>query len=101
MSFCASHFLIDSLNTDLVNNDKLRGKFWTKRAISNQSVGFKGSTLKGSNVDPSFNYPYGINDIMKKREAINPEPPNPDRLDIQFLCNLAVYKGLLSFLYDE
>jgi len=26
----------------------------------------------GSEVDPSFNYPYGINGIGKKREAINP-----------------------------
>jgi hypothetical protein len=29
--------------------------------------------FKGSEVDPSFNYPYGINGIGKKREAINPE----------------------------
>ncbi len=25
-------------------------KFWTKRSISNQKVGFKGSTFKGSEV---------------------------------------------------
>ncbi len=61
------------VNAELVNNDRLPGKFWTKRSISNQRVGFKGSMFKGSEVDPSFNYPYGINGIGKKREAINPE----------------------------
>ncbi len=46
--------------------------FWTKRSISNQKVGFKGSTFKGSEVGPSFNCPYEFNDIGNKREAINP-----------------------------
>jgi len=32
-----------------------------------------GSKVQGSKVDPSFNYPYGINGIGKKREANNPE----------------------------
>jgi len=45
--------------------------FWTKRSISNQKVGFKGSTFKGSEVGPSFNYPYEFNYIGNKREAIN------------------------------
>jgi hypothetical protein len=41
---------------------------FAKHPISNQRVGFK-----GSEDDPSFNYPYGINGIGKKHEAINPE----------------------------
>jgi hypothetical protein len=47
--------------------------FWTKRSISNQKVGFKSSTFKGSEVGPSFNYPYEFNDIGNKHEAINAE----------------------------
>ncbi len=42
--------------------------FWTKRSISNQKFGFK-----GSGVGPSFNYSYEFNDIGNKREEINPE----------------------------
>ncbi len=73
-------FGVTTVSTDLVNNDRLRGNFWTKHAISNQRVGSKIQRLI-----PSFNYPDGINGIGKKREAINPEPPNPDRPDVQFL----------------
>ncbi len=46
--------------------------FWIKRSISNQKVGFKGSTFKGSEVGPLFNYPYEFNYIGNKREVINP-----------------------------
>jgi len=47
--------------------------FGQNAPYSNRRVGFKGSMFKGSEVDPSFNYLYGINGIEKKREAINPE----------------------------
>lgn len=52
-------------------HERLREKFCAKRSISNQSVGFKGSMFKGSEVDLSINYLYGINGIGKNREAIN------------------------------
>ncbi len=67
----AFQYALFTVSSDLVNNDRLRGKFCTERSISNQRVGFKGSMFKGSEVDPSFNYPYGINGLGKKREAIN------------------------------
>ncbi len=44
--------------------------FWTKRSISNQKVGFKGSTFKGSEVGPSFNYPYGLSGIGKSAKRL-------------------------------
>ncbi len=55
-----------------VQGSKVQG-FKVQRFRGSKVQGFKGSGFGGSEVDPSFNYLYGINGIGKKREAINPE----------------------------
>jgi len=37
----------------------------------------------------------------KKREAINPEPFNLDRSNVQCMGNSAIYKCLRSLIFDE
>ena len=62
----------------------------------------KGSRFKGSEVDFPVTLANGINGKGKKREAINPEPYDPDRPNVQFIGNSAVvYKGLRSLLFDN
>ena len=61
-----------------------------------------GDWLKGSEVDIPVKLTNEINGKGKKRDAINPEPYDPDRPNVQFIGNSAVvYKGLRSLLFDK
>ena len=56
-------------------NDAVR--FWTKRSISNQKVGFKGSTFKGSEADRLVVLPLMesmVKEKSAKRLTLNREP---------------------------
>jgi hypothetical protein len=74
--------------------------FWTKNPACNLGFWLKGSRFKGSEVDFTATLTNEINGKEKKRDGINPEPLNPDRPNVQFKGNNAVYKALRSILLD-